>query len=153
LHCSLDNRLFCRSGDDLEGRSGVRWWRGTTSRRSGWGGEGHPCVAVRGGEGRGLGPVDGGGTTGKLFDSSHDKDALMPGKGFAVRGRMATPARQRFRRQREHCRRMANSHGKGRCRACAGLPCGRCFAVCRFFAVRGYFAVRRDSTVRPTVPC
>jgi hypothetical protein len=32
--------------------------------------------------------------------------------------------------------RIANSHGKDLCRACARLPCGRCFAVHTFFAVR-----------------
>jgi hypothetical protein len=32
--------------------------------------------------------------------------------------------------------RVDNLHGKGRCRACAGLPCGRLFAVRADFAVR-----------------
>ncbi|KAK1626510.1 hypothetical protein QYE76_000825 [Lolium multiflorum] len=32
--------------------------------------------------------------------------------------------------------RVDNLHGKGRCRACAGLPCGRLFAVHADFAVR-----------------
>jgi hypothetical protein len=54
---------------------------------------------------------------------SHGKGAYMPGKVFAVRGRTATSARQRYRRQRGHCRAL-----RVVCTA-TSLPCVLSFAV------------------------
>jgi hypothetical protein len=94
-------------------------------------------------------------------DRWHGKDAFMPGKGFAVRGRRTvTSARQKLRRQREHCR----AHGQIArqrplpcvryvamrqmlCHACATLPCGNSLP-CGIF-----FVVRRDTGARQTLPC
>jgi hypothetical protein len=56
-------------------------------------------------------------------DKSHGKGAYMPGKVFAVRGRTATSARQRYRRQRGHCRAL-----RVVCTA-TSLPCVLSFAV------------------------
>jgi hypothetical protein len=71
----------------------------------------------------------------------HGKGPYLHGKGVAVRGRTAKTARQRFRRQRQHCRRPF-------ARQCP-LPCAHwaavrqtlcrarclCRAACRIFAV------------------
>jgi hypothetical protein len=69
-------------------------------------------------------------------DTLHGKAAQMHGKGFAVRARTANYAPQRVRGKAFIAVRMAKLHGKGLCRACATLPCGRCFVVRTFFAVR-----------------